>query len=72
MKLTAIIHDCSMEGETGFAATCAEIPEANGQGESIEECLSNLRESIVFFLDCQKQDSLKNMTASRIEELEFV
>ncbi|MDL5045372.1 type II toxin-antitoxin system HicB family antitoxin [Oscillatoria amoena NRMC-F 0135] len=71
MKLTAIIHDCSLEGETGFAATCAEIPEANGQGESVEECLSNLREAIVFVLESQKVDSLRNVTASQIEELEF-
>jgi predicted RNase H-like HicB family nuclease len=32
-------------------AYCAEVPGANGQGKSREECLANLREAIVLILD---------------------
>jgi predicted RNase H-like HicB family nuclease len=46
MDLTIKFHDCSVDGESGFAATCAEFPEANGQGETRDECLSNLRQAI--------------------------
>jgi len=46
MDLTIKLHDCSVDGESGFAATCAEFPEANGQGETRDECLFNLRQAI--------------------------
>lgn len=46
MNLTIKLHDCSVDGETGFAAVCAEFPEANGQGETREQCLTDLRASI--------------------------
>ena len=46
MNLTIKLHDCSVDGETGFAAVCAEFPEANGQGETREQCLADLRASI--------------------------
>lgn len=46
MHITAILHDCSAELETGFAATCVEFPEANGQGESVEACTENLCRAI--------------------------
>ncbi len=42
MDITALIHDCSVEGESGFAASSVEFPEANGQGETVEESLANL------------------------------
>jgi predicted RNase H-like HicB family nuclease len=29
-----------------YVAYCAEVPDANGQGKSREECLANLREAI--------------------------
>ncbi len=47
MTITALIHDCATEGESGFAATCAEFPEANGQGETVEECLADLRSALL-------------------------
>ena len=33
-----------------YIAYCAEVPGANGQGKSREECLANLREAIVLVL----------------------
>ena len=32
-------------------AYCAEVPGANGQGKSREECLANLREAIALILE---------------------
>ena len=34
-----------------YIAYCAEIPGANGQGRSREECLANLREAITLVFD---------------------
>jgi len=46
VNLTIKLHDCSVDGESGFAAVCAEFPEANGQGETREQCLADLRACI--------------------------
>ena len=35
-------------------AYCAEVPGANGQGKSREECLANLREAIALILDYRR------------------
>ena len=37
-----------------FVAYCAEVPGANGQGKSREECLDNLREAIALMLDYRR------------------
>ena len=33
-----------------FVAYCAEVPGANGQGRTHDECLANLREAIALIL----------------------
>lgn len=40
-------------------AYCAEVPGANGQGQSHEECLANLREAISLILDYRREESLR-------------
>ena len=45
-QLTAIIHQ-GEPGEGGFWATCLEVPGANGQGETKDECLSNLAQAVL-------------------------
>jgi len=47
-EFIAIIEAAS---EGGYFAYCPEIPGANGQGETIEECRQNLVEAIVFILE---------------------
>ena len=44
-QFTAIVHKGEPD-EGGFWATCLEVPGANGQGETREECLGNLKEAI--------------------------
>ena len=34
-----------------YVAYCAEVPGANGQGKTREECLANLREAIALMLE---------------------
>lgn len=44
-----------------YIAYCAEVPGANGQGKSHEECLASLREAITLILDHRREDSLRAM-----------
>jgi len=54
-KLTAIVH-CGEPDEGGFWATCLEVPGANGQGETREECLHNLSEAVKLLLDTEREE----------------
>jgi len=47
--LTAIVHRGEPD-EGGFWATCLEVPGANGQGETKQECLANLKQAIQLLL----------------------
>ncbi len=40
-------------------AYCAEVPGANGQGRTREECLANLREAIALILAHRREESLR-------------
>ena len=53
-------------------AYCAEVPGANGQGKSREECLENLREAIALILDYRRQESLRALPADARQELVVV
>ena len=53
-EFTAIVE----EDGPWFIAYCAELPRANGQGKSREECLASLREAISLILDYRREESL--------------
>ena len=51
-----------------YVAYCAEVPGANGQGESREECLTNLREAITLILEHRRQETLRALPADAVQE----
>jgi predicted RNase H-like HicB family nuclease len=53
--LTAILHR-GEPGDGGFWATCLEVPGANGQGETREECLADLRNAIQLLLETEREE----------------
>ena len=55
-----------------FIAYCAEVPGANGQGRTREECLANLKEAIALVLEHRREDSLHSMPADAKQELVVV
>ena len=70
MKITALLHDCSADGETGYAASCIEFPEANGQGESVEECLEDLRAAVQEVLEYRRLTAAESLgEGERLEML---
>jgi len=42
-----------------YIAYSAEVPWANGQGQTREECLANLREAIELVLEHRQEESLR-------------
>jgi predicted RNase H-like HicB family nuclease len=52
-----------------FIAYCAEVPGANGQGRTREECLANLREGIALVLEQRREDSLRAIPPDAEQEL---
>jgi predicted RNase H-like HicB family nuclease len=43
-----------------FTAFCPEVPEANGQGKTREECLQSLAAAIELVVDHKRERSLEN------------
>lgn len=71
MEITALLHDCSLEGETGYAATCVEFPEANGQGESVEACIEDLRSAVKEILAYRREEAAQSLAeGERLETLQ--
>ncbi len=64
-EFTAII-EAAPEG--GFWAICPEVPGANGQGETIEETKTNLRQAIELILEDRKADILRGLPEDAIQD----
>lgn len=62
-KLTAIVHPGEVD-EGGFWATGLEVPGANGQGETKEECLTDLSAAVRVPLETERQQQRKDDPAA--------
>ncbi len=51
----AILHQ-GEPVEGGYWATCLEVPGANGQGQTKEECPANLREALRLLLETEREE----------------
>lgn len=67
-EFTAIIE----QGEDWFIAYCPEIPGANGQGRTIEECRRNLAEAIGLIFEDRREDALRGVPQNAIRETVLV
>ena len=63
-EFTAIIEQ---DGDW-YIAYCPEIPGANGQGRTIEECRRNLAEAIALILEDRREDALRGVPQDAIRE----
>jgi predicted RNase H-like HicB family nuclease len=63
-EFTAVIeHD----GEW-FVGWSPEIPGANGQGKTMEECRASLRQAIQMILEDRREDGLRGVPPEAIQE----
>jgi predicted RNase H-like HicB family nuclease len=67
-EFTAIVEQ---DGEW-YISYCAEVPGANGQGRTQEECLANLREAIALVLEHRQEDTLRSLPPEAVRELVVV
>jgi len=52
-----------------YIGYCPEIPGANGQGETIEECKTNLADAIALILQDRREDALRGIPADAVQEV---
>lgn len=67
-EFTAIVE---RDGEW-FVAYCPEIPGANGQGKTMDECRKNLAEAIALILEDRRADALRGAPKDAIKEVVVV
>ncbi len=63
-EFTAIIE----RDEDWYIAYCPEIPGANGQGRTVEECKRSLAKAIALILEDRRQDALQDVPEDVIQE----
>lgn len=63
-EFTAIIEPAP---EGGFWAICAEVPGANGQGETIEQTKQSLKEAIQLIFEDRVDDAKRGLPEDAIQ-----
>jgi predicted RNase H-like HicB family nuclease len=67
-EFTAIIE----QDREWYVAYCPEVPGANGQGHTVEECRTSLAEAIALILEDRRQDALRGVPPDAIKEVVVV
>ena len=52
-----------------FIGYCPEIPGANGQGRTVEECREDLAEAIALILEDRREDGLRGVPPEAIRDV---
>ena len=55
-----------------FIGYCPEIPGANGQGRTVEECREDLAEAIALILEDRREDGLRGVPPDAIKDVVVV
>jgi predicted RNase H-like HicB family nuclease len=63
-EFTSVIEQ---DGEW-FIGYCPEIPGANGQGHTVEECRVNLADAIALILQDRREDGLRGVPKNAIRD----
>ncbi|MBM4289148.1 MAG: type II toxin-antitoxin system HicB family antitoxin [Deltaproteobacteria bacterium] len=64
-EFTAIIE----KDDDWYIAYCPEVPGANGQGKSIEECKASLAAAIALILEDRRENALRGLPDDAIREI---
>ena len=64
-EFTAIIE----KDEDWYIAYCPEVPGANGQGRTIEECKASLADAISLILEDRREDGIRGLPDDAIREV---
>ena len=66
LKLTAEIH---RDGDW-YVGFCPEVPEANGQGRTSEECVESLKAAVLLLMEDRREDA-RHKLAGDVRVLEL-
>jgi predicted RNase H-like HicB family nuclease len=58
-EFTAVVEQ---DGEW-YVAYCLEVPGANGQGKTVEDCKRSLSEAVALILEDRREDGLRGVPA---------
>jgi len=64
-EFTAIIE----RDEEWYIGYCPEIPGANGQGKSVDECKKNLADAISLILQDRREDVERGLPADAVQDI---
>ena len=64
-EFTAIIE----KDDDWYIAYCPEVPGANGQGRTIQECKKSLADAIHLILEDRRQDALRGVPEDALQEV---
>lgn len=56
------------EAEGWFIGYCPEVPGANGQGRTLDECRQSLRDAIALILEERRENGLRGVPPNAIRE----
>lgn len=56
------------EAEGWFIGYCPEVPGANGQGRTLDECRQSLRDAIALILEDRRENGLRGVPPDAIRE----
>jgi len=57
------------KGEKYYIGYCTEIPEANGQGKTLNECEENLKEAIKLVLSQRRKEVLSSVPQKALRRI---
>ena len=60
------------KGDKYYIGYCPEVPGANGQGETLEECRESLKEAIKLILKDRLEDGLQGLPDNAIKDIVVV
>jgi len=66
--MPTLFHAVFEKGDKYYIGYCLEVPGANGQGKSLDECRENLKEAISLILQTRAQEARQGIPADAIEE----
>jgi predicted RNase H-like HicB family nuclease len=52
-----------------FIAFCPELPGANGQGRTKDECIESLKDAIALILEDRREEGLRGVPEDAIQEI---
>lgn len=56
------------QADEWFIGYCPEVPGANGQGHTLDECRESLRDAIALILEDRREDGLRGVPPDAIRE----